>query len=346
MNVQQYPAAPEAAAERMVLGRMVLRIEDSGRAVSESTATYGAVSGKEVQPPVAPDENPFQSGDGANGFYLSKSRLNRYIACPRSYLLHYDIGIVPLRPDKDLLIGRSTHRLIAAHHLARKKEAFVDAQGVLDGFWSKYMPEGEDLDATIRQEMEAARTESLRYAQLFIRDVPLDPLEIERDFSLPLVNLENGDTLPVPLVGVIDLVDQPNGVLRPLEIKTRARKADAWQVRLALELTCYAWWVRQRLMETSAGEPEEIPVGYVNIIKTKTPTIQWQTDCRTIADLLDLYRTARAVYESIMDRRFYRNPGTHCNWCDFPAVCGKDKDAIVRNFGDAAYLRLWEADLI
>jgi hypothetical protein len=99
-------------------------------------------------------------------------------------------------------------------------------------------------------------------------------------------------------------------------------------------------------MEKGAPEPEEIPVGYVNIIKTKTPTIQWQTDCRTTADFLALYHTARAVYENIMDRRFYLNPGTHCNWCDFTAVCGKEKDTIVRNFGDAAYLRLWEADLI
>ena len=296
------------------------------------------------QPLVPPDGNPFQGSNGEGDFYLSKSRLNRYIACPRSYQLHYDLGIVPLRPDRDLLIGRSTHRLIAAHHLARKKEEFVDANAVLDGVGSRYMQKDEAPDT--RQEMEAARTESLRYAQLFLREAPLDPLEIERDFSLPLVDLENGDTLPVPLVGVIDLVDQPNGVLRPLEIKTRARKADAWQVRLALELTCYAWWVRQRIMETGVREPEEIPVGYVNIIKTKTPTIQRQTDCRTTADFLALYRTARAVYENIMDRRFYLNPGTHCNWCDYPAVCGKDRDAVVRIFGDATYLRLWEADLI
>ncbi len=298
------------------------------------------------QPLAPPDGNPFRGGNGEGEFYLSKSRLNRYIACPRSYLLHYDLGMVPLRPDKDLLIGRSTHRLIAAHHLARKKEEFIDAQGVLDLFWNRYTQEDEAEDGSVRQEMEAARTESLRYAQLFLRDVPLDPLEIERDFSLPLVNLENGDTLPVSLVGVIDLVDQPNGVLRPLEIKTRARKADAWQVRLALELTCYAWWVRQRIMEAGAREPEEIPVGYVNIIKTKTPTIQWQTDGRTTADFIALYHTARAVYENIMDQRFYLNPGTHCNWCDFPSICGKDRDAVVRIFGEGTYLRLWEADLI
>ncbi len=97
MNVQKYPVAPEAAAERMVLGRMVLKFEDYGMAVTEGMATYGAVSGEGAHPPATPDENPFQSGDGANGFYLSKSRLNRYIACPRSYQLHYDLRIVPLR---------------------------------------------------------------------------------------------------------------------------------------------------------------------------------------------------------------------------------------------------------
>jgi len=293
-------------------------------------------------PPAPPDSNPFTGGNG--GFYLSKSRLTRYIACPRSYQLRYELGIVPLRPDRDLLVGSSTHRLIAAHHLARKRGEVVDAQSVLEEFWSQYTPKEEAPED--RREMEAARGESLRYAQLFLREAPLDPVEIERDFILPLVNLENGDTLPVPLVGVIDLVDQPNGVLRPLEIKTRARKAEAWQVRMALELTCYAWWVRQRLMESGAPAPEEIPVGYVHIIKTKTTTIQWQTDCRSFSDFLELYRTARAVYENITDRRFYPNPGTHCNWCDYPAVCGKDKDTIMRIFGDAAYLRLWETDLI
>ena len=349
MNVQQYPVAPEAAAERMVLGRMVLRIEDSGMAVSEgviseSRVPYGAVLGGPTSPPVAPDANPFHTGDGSEGFYLSKSRLNRYISCPRSYFINYELGISPLRPDTDRLIGLSTHRLIAAHHLARKKDEFVDPNVMLDDFWSRHAREGDD--AAIHQEMKAARNDSLRYAELFIREAPLDPLEIERAFTVPLVNLDNGDTLPVPLVGVVDLVDQPNGIPRPLEIKTRARKADDWQIRVALELTCYAYWVRQEMMEASREEPDEIPVGYIHIIKTKTPSIQWQTDTRTVEDFIELYRTTEAVHDSIRDGRFYRNPGTHCNWCDFPAICGKNKEEIVKIFGDAARLLLWEADLI
>jgi len=361
---------------------MILGIEDSGRVISEGRVSgeavcppavidqnphdgihaiherslhYGEASGtgpfqgransdqSHLQGNVAADTNPFRTGDG-EGFYLSKSRLNRYISCPRSYFIHYELGISPLRQDTDRLIGLSTHRLIAAHHLARKKDEFVDPNVMLDDFWSRHVREGDD--AAIHQEMKAARNDSLRYAELFIREAPLDPLEIERAFTVPLGNLDNGDTLPVPLVGIVDLVDQPSGIPRPLEIKTRARKADDWQIRVALELTCYAYWVRQEIMAASREEPDEIPVGYIHIIKTKTPTIQWQTDTRTVEDFLELYRTAEAVHDSIREGRFYRNPGTHCNWCDFPAICGKNKDEVVKIFGAAARLRLWEADLI
>ena len=312
--------------------------------VQEVSVSRGAVAGPGAPFVPAADESPFHGGDAGEASYLSKSRLNRYISCPRSYFIGYELKIRPLRPNMDFLVGLSTHRLVAAHHLARKKEEFVDAHVLLDKFWSRYT-RGVD-DAAMHREMEAARNESLRYAELFICNAPLDPLEIEHEFSIPIVNLDNGDTLPVPLVGIIDLVDQPDGALRPLEIKTRARKADVWQARVSLELTCYAYRVRQRLIAASREEPEKIPVGYINIIKTKTPVIQWQTDHRTIEDFLDLYRTAKAVYENIREGRFYQNPGTHCNWCDFPSVCAKKKDEVVRLFGDAAYLRLWEEDLI
>ncbi|MBA4397315.1 MAG: hypothetical protein C0394_08030 [Syntrophus sp. (in: bacteria)] len=58
MKVREYPVASEPAAERMVLGRMVLRIEDSGRAVLEAMLPHNAVSADEVHQPATPDENP------------------------------------------------------------------------------------------------------------------------------------------------------------------------------------------------------------------------------------------------------------------------------------------------
>jgi len=292
--------------------------------------------------PLRRDDNPFKGNEA--GFYLSKTRMARYTACPRSYRLAYQLNIKPIKTPVELLIGKSTHKLIAESFLARAANMIPDLTGSLDAFWTDEMK----APAT-RAEMENAKREAGRYACLFIKEVDLTPLAVEKEFSIPVVNYENGDILPVPLVGIIDLVDQPNGTPRALEIKTRSRKGDDLQPRVSLELTCYAYWIKSQLLSELNEDVniDKIPVGYLNIIKTKTPSIQKQEGFRTIRDFIDLFETAKAVYENIMDGRFYRNPGTHCGWCDYAPVCaGKGRTELAQVFGEEACDRLWEADLI
>ena len=288
------------------------------------------------------DDNPFKGNEA--GIYLSKTRMTRYTACPRSYRLAYQLNVKPIKTPVELLIGKSTHKLIAESFLARAANMIPDLTGSLDAFWTDEMK----APAT-RAEMENAKRESGRYACLFIQEVALKPLAVEKEFSIPILNYENGDILPVPLVGIIDLVDQPNGTPRALEIKTRSRKGDDLQPRVSLELTCYAYWIKSQLLSELNEDVniDKIPVGYLNIIKTKTPSIQKQEGFRTIRDFIDLFETAKAVYENIMDGRFYRNPGTHCGWCDYAPVCaGKGRTELAPVFGEEACDRLWEADLI
>lgn len=47
---------------------------------------------------------------------------------------------------------------------------------------------------------DSGADKTLRPAQLLLREVPLDPAAIEWGFSLSLVDLENGGTLPAPLI--------------------------------------------------------------------------------------------------------------------------------------------------
>jgi hypothetical protein len=277
--------------------------------------------------------------DDENKPHFSKSSLNRYIACPFSYFLQYRLKFRPIRQDMNLVVGSATHHLIASHYQARKKGEIISADAAQEAFWSRYSKKESPTD----EERRLADAESRRYAGLFLAEVSIDPMEIEMGFSVPIVNLDNGDALPVPLVGFIDLLDQFDGIPRPLEIKTRARKADVWNVRMSLEMTAYAYWVKYTTMIYA---DKDIPVGYLNIIKTKTPTIQEQTDTRNTKDFLDFYRTAEAVWKNIGDERFYRNPGPHCNWCDFLPICRRDRDVVEQTFGEAACLDLWEKDLI
>ena len=271
--------------------------------------------------------------------HLSKSSLNRYITCPYSYFLQYKLKLRPVKQDIDLLIGSATHHLIASHYLAKKEGEVIDLAAAEETFWSRY----SGKDSPTAEETEMAKTESRRYVGLFIQSISIEPREIEKAFSVPIVNLDNGDALPISLVGIVDLLDQLEGIPRPLEIKTKAKKADDWSIRMSLEMTAYAYWVKYTSM---LNADEDIPVGYLNIIKTKTPTIQQQTDTRSMRDFLDFYQTAKAVWENITEERFYRNPGTHCNWCNYISICRRDRDEIIKTFGNAAYLGLWEKDLI
>jgi CRISPR/Cas system-associated exonuclease Cas4 (RecB family) len=275
--------------------------------------------------------------------HQSKSRMSRYLTCPRSYFFSYEMEIRPLRTPIELLIGSATHRGIAAHYLAKKNSDVVNMVQAVDEIWTPEIG-GQTPEGT--KELMAARNDSYNYVNLFLKNVDLDPVEIETDFEIPLVNPDNGDTLPCTLAGIVDLVDIPDDRPRPIEIKTRASKAPDTLVHMSLELTCYAYWIWRTNDLARLNEPGVVPVGYIHIIKTKSPYIQRQAGVRDIYDFVDLYNIAKTIYESISEGRFHKNHGMHCSWCDYLPICTRDHDLIKATFGKDAYQRLWEAEFI
>ncbi len=260
---------------------------------------------------------------------MSKSRLMSFVACPEKYCLAYELDLKPRRKPQDLLVGASTHHLIATHFIRSHTEEFCDLREILQDYWSSYNLANTDF-ATL-EDLEAGMDQSLELARVFLKEVSLEPLEVEYKFALPVLNIETGETLPdLELVGIIDIIDQPNGQRRAIEIKTKSRKPDEFGAQTSLELTCYAYWLR------FLDDQEVIPASYVNIVKTKKPYIQWQNQERTTGDFVDLFHTIEMVAANILDRRFYRNPGVHCNWCDFRPFCTRDREAVKAVFGTEA----------
>ena len=284
--------------------------------------------------------------------HLSKSQMDRYLACPRSHHFNSTMKINPLRTPVNLLVGSATHHGIAAHYLARMNGEVANPSAssrcsiaeAVDEIWQE---EISKTGTEASPEMLAARSASYNYIELFLNNVCIEPIAVETRFEIPIVNPDNGDTLPCTLVGIVDLVDQPGKCPRPIEIKTRAAKAPDYLPGLSLELTCYAYWVWQNAWhDVFSGESDCVPVGYIHIIKTKTSYIQKQEGVRGPHDFIDLYNTAKHVYESIEEGRIHKNPGMHCTWCDYLPICTRDHDLIKETFGNEAYQRLWEAEFI
>jgi CRISPR/Cas system-associated exonuclease Cas4 (RecB family) len=271
---------------------------------------------------------------------LSKSRLTTFITCPQKYFISYTLSIRPLKTSDDLLIGSSTHHLIATYYLKRMANEPCDLKIILDDFWSKYDLNNADFETL--EDLAAAKLESLQLAEVFLKETEIEPLYAEYPFTLPLINVQTGDVLEdVELNGIIDLIDRPNGNgrTRALEIKTKSKKPDDFTAQTSIELTCYAYWLR------FLHDQESVPVGYLNIIKTKKPYLHWQPQERTEKDFVGLYFTIKKVSENIMDERFYRNPGVHCNWCDFKPICINDMQTTEKVFGHEAVEKLRQVQL-
>ena len=271
--------------------------------------------------------------------HLSKSQMDKYLTCPRSHHFSSIIQIKPIRTSTNLLIGSATHQGIAAHYLARKNSEVVNMTQAVDEIWA---PEIADQNPDITKELMAARNDSYNYINLFLKEVIVDPVNVETRFEIPIINPDNGDTLPCTLVGIVDLVDIPDDCLRPIEIKTRASKAPEYLPALSLELTCYAYWIWQNDQRIDC----KVPVGYIHIVKTKTPYIQRQEGFRGVFDFIDLFNTAKNVYESIQERRIHKSEGMHCSWCDYLPICSRDSAGTKAAFGYETHEKLWEAEFI
>ncbi len=66
MKNRECSVAPGAVSGRMVLGRMVLGIDDSGKVVLEGVISEGRVSGEGARPPVAIEPTPSAGAERGN----------------------------------------------------------------------------------------------------------------------------------------------------------------------------------------------------------------------------------------------------------------------------------------
>jgi len=199
-----------------------------------------------------------------------------------------------------------------------------DLQESLAHFWSRYSLDNADF--LTQEDLEAGMRQSLEFARLFLDETDFEPLEVEYRFSLPVVNVKTGEVIPdLELTGIIDLIDRIDGKNRAIEIKTKSRRPDGFQAEMSMEL---------------------IPVSYVNIVKNRKPYIHWQNQERSTEYFVDLFHTIKTVAENIRDGRFYKNPGVHCNWCDYKPVCSKDVDTVKERFSSEAIETLQDQGLI
>jgi ATP-dependent helicase/DNAse subunit B len=258
---------------------------------------------------------------------LSKSKLNSYIQCPEKYRISYDLEIRPLKADPALVEGSCLHHLVESALLYQKH---LELESILtlasERFWESAPI--ETCDYLTVENYYLAQRQCLEEARQFLTQVgELECISMEQHIAVPLIDPITMEQVPdINLQGYVDLIDRVADRERIIDIKTSSRKPKEGMAAIALELTLYAYL-------NTFNEFADSPVAYLNLIRTKEPKVSWDESQRTVDEYVELVGICKNLAANILERRFWRNPGTHCSWCDYQSLCYRDYDLAKEKFG-------------
>jgi RecB family exonuclease len=179
---------------------------------------------------------------------------------------------------------------------------------------------GVELRYKERESWESLKEKGKKFTEQFLaKELPKlrAVREVEKRFDLVIASL------PLPFVGIMDLVAEVDGGITVIDFKTAASAYDDHEVTLSDQLTAY-----------SLAEPEATKVAFCVFVKTKEPRIEWHFAKRSANDLAEYVEKIRLVSEDIAAGNFYKRPGKHCAYCDFLPLCMGDqqkaKDSLVQ----------------
>lgn len=136
---------------------------------------------------------------------------------------------------------------------------------------------------------------------------------VEAQFKLWQRNPDSGVVLPVPIVGVIDLVERDGtGRITVVDFKTAARSYHDSKVRQDLQLTLYSEVVKHSKLAT--GE-SQVACRFDVLLKTKKPALVSYPTIRTDEDRRRLFKIINEILHAFEAGIYYPNQGWACDNC-------------------------------
>ncbi len=252
--------------------------------------------------------------------YVSPSRLNLWLTCPRAFELRYVHGIRS-RTSPSLFFGKQIHAALEQVYRHRLLDCVLPGQAVvarLEDGWND-AADAEDVAFRSADERDALREKACRLVLAYLAQVPEDeprPLAVETMLETPIVDPETGEDLGIPLRGIVDLVlDDQQGPLI-CDFKTAASSQQPLEVCHEVQLGCYAVLFRALSGQKEGG------LAIRTLVKTKVPQIiEYRFGPRSDEHLRRLFAVIRAYLEDLRRGDFLYRPGWTCRTCDFRSHC-------------------------
>ncbi len=253
-----------------------------------------------------------------NGYprdHVSASQINVYLMCPLKYRFAY-VDQLP-RPFKsvDLALGTAFHAAVEWWHKHRKNGCSPDADDVSRILAADLLAQAEEtLRFKAGKSLKDAISLGKQLVTTYVKEYCGKTVhDTEVSFRVPLVDLDTGEELELPLVGYFDLLEEDDTVV---ETKTAARAYDQLKILNHLQLTAYGYAYRI-LHEREANLRLDV------VTKTKQPRMQSVEVLRDKSDMVRFFHLVKSVTGAIHNRCFHPSHGWQCSGCEFTEPCRK-----------------------
>lgn len=245
---------------------------------------------------------------------VSVSQLTLYLTCSLKYRFQYIDRLPRLIRSAPLALGSSMHAALEWLHKERKagRQPTLDQLlRVFDADWHAQLLEQDE--AALEEPVDLITMKGKELLALYFH-LPAKPVvDAELFFQIPLVNPATGEVLPIPLRGVIDLIEADDTLV---ELKTSQRRWNVESLPDNLQLTTYSYAYRMLF-----GRPAR-EIRLVNLVRTKTPVIEAHPTERNDRDHERLFHVSREVLKGVTAGVFLPNRGCWlCRDCEYDADC-------------------------
>ena len=245
--------------------------------------------------------------------YLSASRLKSFLTCRLRFYYEKVLGLkVPASPA--LQVGKAVHAGLQHFNLARWRGGDASPTATLQAYNKAYgeLEAAEPVDYGDSSRQDSIDTGSRVLDAFLGSELARDPRRVLGVEAY--LRQESGD-LPLPLVGVVDLVVEGNV---PVDYKTAAAtpnlEDEGWQHEI--QMTIY-----DLLVKDATGE-DPGPGELVHLVKLKSPKIIRQVLPPVTQVQIDRFKALADIYVDAVSREDYHpSPGMSCRWCSYRTQC-------------------------
>jgi putative RecB family exonuclease len=247
--------------------------------------------------------------------HISVSQINQYLMCPLKYRFNYiDELPKPFKSD-DLALGSAVHAAVEWWHKHRTNGTGPEWRDTVRIFEADLQAQSfENLNFKHGGSLESLLEKGKQLLAVYLKNFKGEAVRaVELPFRVPLIDLETGEALGVPLDGYIDLIEADDTVV---ELKTAQKTYSPIELVQHLQISGYAYvfnWLYKRK-----------PKLRLDILtKGKMPAMHSFELNRDQDSLVRFFHITKGVYRAIQAGQFYPNEGWQCPGCEYYENCRK-----------------------